>query len=356
MEEINKYSLEDLLNDERIVRAIQNEKHLSDEEVEQLLHQIKNRYQMKRRNTFRLRIYSVAAVIVLLILSGVGLYLRHSTAALPTYDLSAMAKLVPGSSDIQLVLGSKRFTFSQDVDVQVKDGKAIVREKKSGKTFTYPTDLHLELNKLYTPKGKCSTVTLSDGTKVWINSGTTFVFPSAFATSSRSVNLNGEAFLAVAKNAAKPFYVRTSAFDVRVTGTQFNVNAYKGDENMSVVLAEGGVQVTSRDKKYLINMSPNEMATFNKGQWSLNEVDADDYICWKDGYLQLSGVTLNDVFLRLSRHYNVNITWNKSAATQKCSGKLALFDNVNEIMTSLSSIFNMNYTISKDNIKVNLKP
>jgi Fe2+-dicitrate sensor, membrane component len=356
MKNISQYSLDDLLNEERVVRAIQQEKHLNDKEVEQLLYRIKERYHARHVRSLKLLLYSIAATIAILIFSGVGVYLWQSATSEPSYSLSAMAKLLPESTDIQLILGSRRYVFAQDVDIQLKGTEAIVVEKKSGKTYTYLTDSHLKLNKLYTPKGKCSTITLDDGTKVWINSGTSFVFPTRFIGTNRVVNLNGEAYMAVAKNIAKPFIVHTSTFDVRVTGTRFNVIAYKGDSNMSVVLAEGGVQLTSRDKKYLINMIPNEMATVSNGRWTVDNIVADDYICWKDGYLQLSGVSLDDIFLRLSRHYNVDIQWDHKAARQRCSGKLVLFDDVDKIMTSLSSIFNIKYIRTNNNIRIILKP
>lgn len=356
MKDLNQYSLYDLLSDERVVRAIQQEKQLNDEEVEQLLYQIKERYRTRHLRSLKLWFYSIAAAITILLFSGAGLYLWRSAASEPSNSLSTMAKLLPGSTDIQLILGSKRYVFSQNVDIQLKNTEVIVVEKKSGKVHTYLTDSHLKLNKLYTPKGKRSTITLDDGTKVWINSGTSFVFPTQFMGTNRVVNLNGEAYMTVAKNIVKPFIVRTSAFDVRVTGTRFNVIAYKGDSNMSVVLAEGGVQLASRDKKYLINMNPNEMATLCNGRWNVDNVVAYDYICWKDGYLQLSGVSLDDIFLRLSRHYNVNIHWNRKAANQRCSGKLILFDDVDKIMTSLSSIFNIKYIRTNNNIRIILKP
>lgn len=163
------------------------------------------------------------------------------------------------------------------------------------------------------PFGSFANFELPDGSKVWLNAGSSLVYPSTFDRKSRHVHLIGEAYFEVKSNPECPFYVNTSYFDVKATGTKFNVTAYKNEINHSVSLIEGKVAVSrtepSGSQTILSVLKPNEHLSYNvkNGKVSILADDQYKYIAWKDGKLVFRNDLLSDVARKISRQYNIDI-------------------------------------------------
>lgn len=115
---------------------------------------------------------------------------------------------------------------------------------------------------LVTQKGARSQVVLPDGSKVWLNAGSSLDYPKQFNGKTRAVQLQGEAYFEVTKNAAQPFIVHTKTFDIKVLGTGFNVRAYPGEDSAVTSLVHGSVEViTGGKEKRSILLKPNEKIT-----------------------------------------------------------------------------------------------
>ncbi|WP_286854003.1 FecR family protein, partial [Proteiniphilum sp. UBA5259] len=130
--------------------------------------------------------------------------------------------------------------------------------------------------------GKRSTLTLSDGSKVWLNSGSVLEFPAQFGSKKREIRLtSGEMYIEVIPDSQKPFHVHTSDFNVKVYGTKFNVSAY-ADSPRSVVLVEGRVSLQPVNKKETF-LSPSEQAVYSdNGTFNTQKVDVTQFISWKN--------------------------------------------------------------------------
>src|SRR5699024_2401351 len=126
------------------------------------------------------------------------------------------------------------------------------RLKAEGKKHT--TKNAMRYNTLTTPRGGQYQLTLSDGTRVWLNSGSSIRYPVAFNGKNRKVEMTGEAYFEVAKNEGRSFIVKKGDVEIKVLGTQFNVNAYADNRKMKVTLLEGAVKVKNEILK------PNEQA------------------------------------------------------------------------------------------------
>jgi len=159
------------------------------------------------------------------------------------------------------------------------------------------------MHKLMVPSGKRSILQLSDGTRMWLNSGTELDFPSKFGGSTREITVKGEIYIEVAEG-QKPFYVNTSQFRVRVHGTKFNISAY-GDEDNTVVLVEGSVEVVTAGHESTW-LSPNEKAAISTGKILKETVNVDEYTGWKDGVLIFDQTPISEVLKKIGRYYNVN--------------------------------------------------
>lgn len=158
-----------------------------------------------------------------------------------------------------------------------------------------------------TPRGKDFHLTLSDGTKVWINTESCLKFPSVFSGNERRVTLKGEAYFEVAHNKECPFIVSTEGIDTKVLGTKFNVCSY-GKEQRHVTLVEGKVEVNNIVSEETTILNPGENITYDKDDKSRkSEVNTAVYTAWTEGMFYFEDKPLNEIMNTLGRWYNVNI-------------------------------------------------
>jgi transmembrane sensor len=161
------------------------------------------------------------------------------------------------------------------------------------------------------PKGKRSTITLPDGTRVWLNADTKLTYAKDFHTgATRDVYLTGEAFFKVVSNKTRPFIVHTSDVDIRVLGTSFNVKAYQKEEEIETTLVEGKIAIEEEAGRENTTILPNQRAVFVKEQKKLiveNNVETENYTAWKSGVLVFDDKPFYEIIPVLERWFNVTI-------------------------------------------------
>ena len=195
------------------------------------------------------------------------------------------------------------------------------------------------------PFGKYNSLQLSDGSKVWINSGSRLVYPPAFSGKTREVYLQGEAYFEVAKDPGKPFYVKTDRFRVEVKGTRFSVQANEREELFTTLLLEGEVSLTiGQDKSASgteTKLNPGNIASLTENGKNFRVMPVDhpeNYVAWKNGYLLFSDEPLSELLQRVSRYYNIVIELRNSSRSVKISGKLDLKDDPGRVFKGISAI------------------
>lgn len=154
---------------------------------------------------------------------------------------------------------------------------------------------------------------LPDHSVVWLNAGSTLRYPTVFRKDNRNVDLKGEAYFDVQADHKCPFYVNTpNGLSVYVYGTKFNVSAYEDDSYIETVLEEGKVNVISPDRETVTQLVPGERLLYDKQEQKLlkSQVDVYEKVAWKDGKLIFRNASLDDIFKRLARHFNVEIQFN----------------------------------------------
>jgi ferric-dicitrate binding protein FerR (iron transport regulator) len=216
------------------------------------------------------------------------------------------------------------------------------------------------MNEVVIPYGKSSELLLADGTKVWLNAGSKFAFPSKFKNKNREVFLEGEAYFEVARNEEQPFIVNAAEMGIKVLGTHFNVSAYATDKNIETVLLEGSIAL-SNHKSLLpgtneVLLQPYQRATFNKENKDIkvfDEPDADIFIVWTEGLLQFSQGNLQSVFTKLERYYNIKIDTPKDfPSSEVITGKLDLKESLEDVMIALSDVANLDYRIYDNRVVI----
>ena len=331
-----------------------NNSTLTDAERLHLLNKIESTIERsvkttKIRRIIQLSVASCAAIALLI----VGL--NHFVFQEKKVHYSADKELIVGNllnnKDIQLITEEDSLLFQNDVQVEFdKTGKAKIRQVDSEEKTVELTKS--KQNTLIVPYGKRSTLTLSDGSKVWLNSGSVLEFPAQFTGNNREVRLaSGEMYIEVAPDGKKPFHVRTSDFDVKVYGTKFNVSTY-ADSPQSVVLVEGRVSLQPTNKKETF-LSPSEQATYSdNGTFNRQKVDVNQFISWKNGYLEFDKTPMTDVLKQIGRYYNLSFDFDNDVNLQRrtCTGKIYLSENLDNVMTTIGLLSSTKYI--KDNNQV----
>jgi len=159
---------------------------------------------------------------------------------------------------------------------------------------------------LIAPLGSRISFSLPDGTKGWLNSGSSIEYQLPF-NSNRQVAILGEAWFNVAHDANHPFVIATGNSKVKVLGTKFNLNAYPEEKYVEVILAEGKVEFSTPGLPSGIEMKPNERLVLSNGTVNINVTDATKYAAWKEGKLMFRGDSMDEVARRIERWYNVDV-------------------------------------------------
>ena len=161
--------------------------------------------------------------------------------------------------------------------------------------------------------GTRSMLTLDDGSRVWLNSGSKLKYPQDFASRRREVFLTGEGYFEVESDASRPFIVHTKRLNVRATGTRFNVNVSSIEKAAQITLVEGKVSVsknvTGGKAVEISKMVPGQHLALDtlSGSYNLLTEDTYRFVAWKDGKLIFRNEPLEDVIKRISYFYNVDI-------------------------------------------------
>ncbi len=195
---------------------------------------------------------------------------------------------------------------------------------------------------------------LADGTKVWINSMSSIKFPVQFTSRSREVTITGEVYFEVEPDAKRPFIVHTPVHDVQVLGTTFNISCYQDDVTAQTTLVEGSVKVSKTiGSLEELKMKPNQQYIFDKTalKSELRNVDASIYTAWTSGYFQFEEETLEEVFKKLTRWYNIDVFFvDNQQRFEYFTGRLPRFEKVDVILKMIEKVSNVKFEVDEHSI------
>ncbi|HTM97850.1 MAG TPA: FecR domain-containing protein, partial [Pedobacter sp.] len=181
-------------------------------------------------------------------------------------------------------------------------------------------------NLLTIPRGGYYTLTLADGTKVWLNAASSLKYPTDFVGNERVVELVGEGYFEVAKRKNQPFKVVTNQQVVEVLGTHFNVNAYDDENVTSTTLLEGSVKVAGRVLK------PGQQASLKNGHISINEVDTEEAVAWVNNNFNFNNEDLGSIMRKISRWYDVEVVCPNDLEQLEFIGKVSRTKNIKDVI------------------------
>lgn len=204
-----------------------------------------------------------------------------------------------------------------------------------------------------TNPGVVSTFDLPDGSKVWLNAGSSLKYPKNFWPECRQVELTGQGYFEVAKNPEKPFIVKVDPFySVEVLGTRFDVSAYKDDEFVSTTLVEGSVQLNIAQAGGHVThqiLKPDERAEFTRvgGKLYITSVNADNNTAWRNGEIIFKNQPMSRVLKALTRHYNVRFDVKDKEVLEAIITAKFKEEQLPQVMEYLKLASNVKFKISK---------
>lgn len=308
---------EKLTDEENIQIAMQDYLQLEGEKAE-ILVKVKKTIGLKSKNNSVRSVWLyLAAAFIILVAGSLFLFTKNNTKS----GLEKTAAQLPGKQDIKA--GSDKATLKlSDGRIIILDSSSkglltedhwvkLTKQKNSELSYEEGEVSELAFNTLSIPRGSQYKLVLSDGSKVWMNAESSLYYPVAFTGSERRVELRGEAYFEVQRNASKPFVVsvRTTegpVGEVKVLGTRFNINAYSDDNTVATTLMEGSVQLESRGQ--IKTLKPSEQAISSRNI-KIIKVDTSEVMAWKDGKFLFRDATIHSIGEQIKRWYDVAVIY-----------------------------------------------
>lgn len=328
-----------------------------DELKQLLLKQIKKdkSFLFKHRMKSGLK-YAAIAIAFL----GIGYFFKQYSTP------STQQVLIPKQESVVLELENGETEILNTVDTKVvtnTDGQILVKQNKNQISYTntsLSSSKTIVYNTIRVPNGKQFELALSDGTKVFLNAGTTLRYPVIFLKGyDREVFLSGEAYFEVTHNEKQPFIVNTKEINTRVLGTKFNISSYKDDTQNTTILIEGKVGVYKNTKEYSLEnasiIQPGYGVIWNKQQQALTvkKVNTDLYISWLQGKLIFRGDSFKNIRRKLERQYNITIINNNLALEDEKYNATFDIENIEQVLRIFEESFSLEYEINNNQIIIN---
>lgn len=252
--------------------------------------------------------YAAAVIIVAFVSTFVLMQEVEEVDFSKDYNFAELVHQGAKEATLTLADGSK-VKLEDNVEQIIADHESLKIEKDAANNIKYKAlsgeKEKLQYNTIAVPRGSDYSLTLSDGTKVWLNADTKLRYPVKFAEGKRDVYLSGEALFEVAHNEKAPFTVQAHDSKVKVLGTKFNVSAYDDQSFIATTLVEGSVEINNLGTKELLKPGYQSIIIRGENKITVSEVDTYMYTSWVDGIYEFENVELEYIITQLGRAYDV---------------------------------------------------
>lgn len=288
----------------------------------------------------------------LALLAGGGIYAYMASRPSAPQPIAVAEPVEAGTCGAILTLGNGQvvdITPGGEFVISEADG-TVIRKDSAGINYSQAEagDQPMVNNQIRTLTGMEYSLVLADGTHVWLNAESSIRYPAAFKGARREVELSGEAYFEVAKDAAHPFVVTMHGVELEVVGTTFNARSYDNEEQVVATLVEGCVRVNGR------HVATGQQAVYSKrdGGVVVNEVDVEQYTAWHSGNFIFRNERLEDIMKSLARWYGIEYRFVDEAAKDvRIGARFCRYDNMDPIIdmlkrTELVKVSQENRTVS----------
>lgn len=302
---------------------------------------------------------SAAAAVVLI--CGLLFYMnRDQLGTVKPGVAIAQEDIAPGKTGATLTLANgKKIRLADAANGEIAKEAGVIVTKTADGQVVYemksPAGEHTTLsalNTLSTAKGEMYILILPDKSKVWMNSASSITYSSTLKENGvRKVKLEGEAYFEISKDKVHPFIVETAKQEVEVLGTHFNISSYADEKDLKTTLLEGSIKISSSSEHKIIK--PGQQSIIIGTRIHVKDVIADDAIAWKNGYFMFDNESLENIMVKISRWYNIEIIYDDpSVKAETFFGTMSRYENISKILNMLERTGVVKFTIERNVIRV----
>lgn len=276
-----------------------------------------------------------AAAVALLLLGSAFYFLLRPTKETKTVLIEDVA---PGSNKAILTLADgSNITLNSTGNQEISSGKINIIQKNGQLLYDEKIrtdDVAIQYNTLTTPKGGQFRITLPDGTKAWLNSASSLLYPVVFSGKEREVTLTGQGYFEVAKDVKHPFKVKVNNMEVQVLGTSFDIMAYKDENIINTTLVNGALRLVIEGHQTLLK--PGNQAILKKGQqMSISKADVNKVTAWKSGFFEFQNMELPAIMRQIERWYDVEAIYEVKNQSFSFGGRISKDQPLSNILRLL---------------------
>ncbi|MEO9003985.1 MAG: FecR domain-containing protein [Ginsengibacter sp.] len=284
---------------------------------------------------FWVRVSAAAAIIFFMLLTGTY-FLRQKDQNIivqQRHSIQPIKDIPPGTKNATLTLDNGKTIVLDSAANGTLTRLGNIKVLKINGQIAYDKTGKLELNTkpvyntVSTARGNQYQVVLADGSKVWLNAASSIRFPSYFTGNDRKVEITGEAYFEVAKDASKPFSVQFISRsgekgEIQVLGTHFNLNAYPDEQDIKTTLLEGSVKIKRGNSSQIL--TPGQQANINSDAITIKKnIVVSDVIAWKDGFFVFDNTNLKMIMRQVARWYDVEVNFEGKIPEEGYTGKVS---------------------------------
>ncbi len=306
---------------------------------------------MGGRQRLWVRVMRYAAIVLVPLAAAAYLWTMFHPAEPAT---EAETPIVPGTFRAQLTLDDGRTVALDSAAFRSIGQLPEATVEVADRVLTYTRSDHaapaeVKYNMLDIPRGGEYALQLADGSRVWLNAETRLRYPVAFTGTERRVELTGEAYFEVSKDATRPFIVRANGVDVRVLGTSFNVAAYGAE--VVTTLVEGRVAVEAGSER--VTLEPDRQAVWDGERMEVRQVDASNYGLWRKGIFYFEDRRLEEILDALARWYGVEVFYvNPETKDMRFTVEIKRYENIDAILRRIAQTERVHFGVSGRTVTV----
>jgi len=301
--------------------------------------------------------WAVAATLFLVVGAGLLYFIKSD---IPENVVAQQTILKPGTEKARLTLadgtvidleeaGNGKLNNQDGVAVtKTADGKLVYDVKNMG-----DVNGPVSYNTLVTPMGGQYDVILPDGSVIWLNAASSLRFPTRFVGAERRVELSGEGYFEIKKNAKQPFVVVSGGQEVTVLGTHFNINAYRENNIIKTTLLEGAVKVSKGSQSYLL--APGQESSLDNLSNSFSiakDVDVAVAVAWKNGRFSFDATNIKEVMQQIARWYDVDVLYKGDFSNVELTGEIPRGADASRVLNLLKGTKQVDFIINGRSITV----
>jgi transmembrane sensor len=296
-----------------------------------------------------------AAVVLLFGLSLAYIALRPDSET----KLSAQtSQIKPGTNKAVLTLanGKKIYLNNATKGKLAEQNNTSVNKTDSGKIVYQAegktAENALAYNTITTPAGGQFQLTLADGTSVTLDASSSITYPVTFTGKQRLVTMKGQVYFEVAHNSNKPFVVSTQGQSIEVLGTHFNVNAYDDEPLIKTTLLTGSIKLKVAEHQALLKPGQQGVVQVAATTIDIKDADIEETMAWQKGYFRFHQEEIHSIMRKLARWYNIDVTFEGPTPTEKYSGTISRYKNINQVLSMLEYSKSVHFKVSGRRVTV----